>query len=55
MRSECSVTDLFKSRSWLEAENLLIRYRLNIALRRKLLRPRLCGVDQAPLVRVGRL
>jgi len=28
------VVDLFKSRSWLEAENLFLRYQLAIALRR---------------------
>jgi len=29
-----AVTNRFKSRRWLEAEHLLLRYQLNIALRR---------------------
>jgi transposase InsO family protein len=49
------VADLFKSRSRLEAENLLLRHQLSIALRRKSLRLRLCGSDRALLVLMTRL
>src|ERR1700690_373301 len=49
------VADLFKSRCRLEAENLLLRHQLNIALRRALPRPRLHGIDRALLVLMTRL
>jgi hypothetical protein len=42
--------DLFKSRSRLEAENLLLRHQLSIALRRAPYRLRLCGCDRLLLV-----
>src|SRR5262249_23215518 len=41
------VADLFKSRSRLEAENLFLRYQLNLALQQKPPRIRLCGSDRA--------
>ena len=44
------VADLFKSRTWLEAENLFLRYQLNLALRQKPPRIRLRGSDRALLV-----
>src|SRR3974390_1075917 len=44
------VVDLFKSRRRLEAENLLLRQQLNVALRYAPRRLRLCGVDRAVLV-----
>src|SRR3974377_1397390 len=44
------VVDLFKSRRRLEAENLLLRQQLNVALRDAPRRLRLCGVDRAVLV-----
>ena len=44
------VADLFKSRSRLEAENLLLRHQLTVALRRKPLRLRLRGSDRALLI-----
>ena len=47
--------DLFKSRCRLEAENLLLRHQLTIALRRKPLRLRLRGSDRALLVCMPRL
>jgi hypothetical protein len=49
------VADLFKSRYRLEAENLLLRHQLTIALRRAPLRPRLFGSDRALLVWITRL
>jgi hypothetical protein len=49
------VADLFKSRSRLEAENLLLRHQLGIALRRKPRRLRLRGGDRALLVWMTRL
>jgi hypothetical protein len=49
------VADLFKSRSWLEAENLLLRHQLAIALRRAPPRLRLLGSDRALLVWMTRL
>jgi len=49
------VTDLFKSRCRLEAENLLLRHQLTIASRRAPLRPRLFGSDRALLVWITRL
>jgi hypothetical protein len=49
------VADLFKSRRRLQAENLLLRHQLNIALRRAPRRPRLCGSDRALLVWVTRI
>src|SRR5262249_19904854 len=49
------VADLFKSRSRLEAENLFLRYQLNLALRQKPPRIRLCGSDRALLVWMVRL
>jgi hypothetical protein len=44
------VTDLFKSRTRLEAENLFLRHQLNIALRRAPPRLRLRGSDRALLI-----
>jgi hypothetical protein len=41
------VADLFKSRSRLEAENLLLRHQLTIALRRAPPRLQLLGSDRA--------
>jgi hypothetical protein len=41
------IADLFKSRRWLEVENLLLRHQLNITLRRPPQRLRLRGSDQA--------
>ncbi len=38
------VADLFKSRSRLEAENLFLRFQLNLALRQKPPRIRLQGI-----------
>jgi len=47
--------DLFKSRCRLEAENLLLRHQLTIALRRKPLRLRLRRSDRVLLVFMTRL
>jgi len=44
------VADLFKSHSRLEAENLFLRYQLNLALRQRPPRIRLRGSDRALLV-----
>jgi hypothetical protein len=44
------VSDIFKSRRRLQAENLFLRHQLNIALRRAPPRPRLRGIDRALLV-----
>ncbi|MGA2566135.1 MAG: integrase core domain-containing protein [Pseudolabrys sp.] len=49
------VADRFKSRLRLEAENLFLRHKLNIALRRAPPRLRLCGIDRALLVLMTRL
>jgi hypothetical protein len=49
------VADLFKSRCRLEAENLLLRHQLVIALRRTPPRLRLHGADRALLVWITRL
>ncbi len=49
------VADLVKSRSRLEAENLLLRHQLNVALRKALARLRLRGWDRAILVWLVRL
>jgi hypothetical protein len=49
------VADLFKSRCWLEAENLLLRHQLTIALRRAPPRFRLLGSDRALLAWMTRL
>jgi len=49
------VADLFKSRSRLQAENLLLRHQLAIALRRAPLCLRLRGSDRALLVWITRL
>src|ERR1019366_3696923 len=49
------VADLFKSRSRLEAENLILRHQLNIALRRPLPVLRLQGGDRALLVWMTKL
>ena len=49
------VTDLFKSRSRLEAENLLLRHQLNVALSRAPERLRLRDCDRAILVWIVRL
>jgi hypothetical protein len=49
------VADLFKSHSRLEAENLFLRYQLNLALRQKPFRIRLRDSDRALLVWMVRL
>jgi hypothetical protein len=49
------VADLCKSRSRLEAENLFLRYQLNLALQQKPPRIRLRGSDRALLVWMVRL
>jgi len=49
------VADLVKSRSRLEAENLLLRHQLNVALRKAPARLRLRGCDRAILVWLVRL
>jgi hypothetical protein len=49
------VANLFKSRRWLEAENLLLRHRLGIALRRKPRRIRLRGSERALLIWMTRV
>jgi hypothetical protein len=49
------VANLFKSQSWLEAENLFFRHQLNIALRRAPPRLRLHSIDRALLVWMTRL
>jgi hypothetical protein len=49
------VADLFKSRCRLEAENLLLRHQLTIALRRAPARFRLLGSDRALLAWMTRL
>src|SRR6266545_1661014 len=49
------VADLFKSRCRLEAENLLLRHRLTIALRQAPPRLRLRGSDRALLIWMTRL
>jgi hypothetical protein len=49
------VTDLFKSQCRLEAENLLLRHQLNIALQRAPPRLRLLGSDRALLTWMMRL
>ena len=49
------VVDLFKSRSRLEAENLLLRHQLTIAMRQAPPRLRLRGGDRALLVWMTRL
>ena len=49
------VADLFKSRCRLEAENLLLRYQLTIALRRAPPHLRLLGSDRALLIWMTRL
>jgi hypothetical protein len=49
------VAGLFKSRSRLEAENLLLRHQLTIALRRAPHRLRLLGSDRALLTWMTRL
>jgi hypothetical protein len=49
------ITNLFKSRGRLEAENLLLRHQLNVALRQVPGRLRLCGSDRAILVGMFRL
>jgi transposase InsO family protein len=49
------VADLFKSRCRLEAENLVLRHQLTIALRRAPPRPRLFGSDRVLLVWLTRL
>jgi hypothetical protein len=49
------VADLFKSHSRLEAENLVLRHQLNLALRQKPFRIRLRGADRALLVWMVRL
>ena len=49
------LADLFKSRSRLKAENLLLRHQLNVALRQAPPRLRLRGSDRALLVWMIRL
>jgi hypothetical protein len=41
------VANLFKSRRWLEAENVWLRHQLNVALRRSPARLQLSGIDRA--------
>ena len=50
-----SVADLFKSRSRLEVENLLLRHQLSIALRQAPIRLRLRGSDRALLTWITRV
>jgi len=45
-----ALANLFKSRRRLEAENVLLRHQLSVALRRTPVRPRLSGTDRAILV-----
>ena len=54
-RARNVVADLFKSRSRLEAENLLLRHQLTIALRQAPPRLRLRGGDRAFLIWMTRL
>lgn len=49
------VANLFKSRRQLEAENVLLRHQLNVALRRAPACLRLNGIDKAILVWMVRL
>jgi len=49
------IADLFRSCSRLEAENLLLRHQLTIALRRASPRLRLLGSDRALLIWMTRL
>ena len=49
------VGDMFKARCRLQAENLFLRYQLNIALRRAPPRFRLRGMDRALLVWMTRI
>jgi hypothetical protein len=49
------VVNLFKSRRRLEAENLLLRHQLNVALRRSPARSLLRGSDRALMVWLIRL
>jgi hypothetical protein len=49
------IVDLFKSRCRLEAENLLLRHQLTIALRRAPPRLRQLGSDRALLIWMTRL
>src|SRR6478672_10161381 len=55
LRALVFVADLFKSRCRLEAENLLLRHQLTIALRRAPPRLRLLGSDRALLIWMTRL
>jgi hypothetical protein len=50
-----SAADLFKPRSWLEAENLFLRHQLNVAIKRAPSRFRLHGSDRALLVWITRI
>lgn len=50
-----AVANLFKSRRRLEAENVLLRHQLNVALREAPARLRLSGIDRALLVWLVRL
>jgi hypothetical protein len=50
-----AVTNRFKSRQRLEAENVLLCHQLNVALRRAPARLRLSGIDRAILVWMVRL
>jgi len=49
------VSDIFKSRRWLEVENLFLRHQLNIAMRRAPPRPRLRGSNRFLLVWMARI
>ena len=49
------VSDMFKSRGQLEAENLFLRHQLSIALRRTPPRLRPCGADRALLIWMTRI
>jgi hypothetical protein len=49
------IADLFKSRRWLEVENLFLRHQLNVALRRAPQRVRLRARDRALMVWLTRM
>ncbi len=49
------VVNLFRSRRWLEVENLFLRHQLDIALRRAPHRLRLQGSDRALMVWMTRV
>jgi hypothetical protein len=49
------IADLFKSRRWLEVENLFLRHQLNIILRRPPQRSAAAGGDRALMVWMTRI